>query len=201
MNAVIASYTAMNAMTTLTAKNAFQSASAALSSIQTLVSNINSGSIVLGGGTAGSSSALGLNALLVLLSYDNGAAVPAGNVTSSPTPTLAQKMYTAYSPTQNVLVASTSNQVLLVLTLSTNQIIFAIAAYTAGTSATGYASGLGTGSAYGSGGSTAGNIVYTTNLSIVYPNQNISPLLLSGSLYVEQQYYNTNYYYLTYTPS
>jgi len=200
MNAITGSYTLMNAMTTLVAKNAFQSASAALSSIQTLVSNINSGSIALGGGTAGSSTALGSNALLVLLSYDNGAAVPAGNATNSPTPTLASKMYTAYSPVQdvyNILYADGSDLTSLVLNVSTNQIVFAVGAY----STSGNDAGLGTGSGWGNGGSTAGNIVYTANSSITYPNQNISPLLLSGSLYVEQGGDITYYYYLTYTPS
>jgi len=199
MNAIVASYTAMNAMTTLVAKNAFQSASSQLSIIQTLVSNINSGSIALGGGTAGSSSALGSNALLVLLSYDNGAAVPAGNASSSPSPTLASNMYTKYSPASQLYYPPGPNYTQLVLTLSTNQIIFVIGAYTTNS---GYPGGLGTGSSYGSGGSTAGNIIYTTNTSIVYPNQNISPLLLSGSLYVEGgDYHGPYYYYLTYTPS
>jgi len=199
MNAVIASYTAMNAMTTLVAKNAFQSASSQLSIIQTLVSNINSGTIVLGGGTAGSSSALGSNALLVLLSYDNGAAVPAGNATSSPTPTLASKMYAAYSPALYDYNNTSANTTSLVLTLSTNQIVFAVGAY--GQYSSSSAGGLGTGSSYGNGGSTAGNIIYAPSNTFVYPNQNISPLLLSGSLYVEHSTYAIFYYYLTYTPS
>jgi len=200
MNAVIASYTAMNAMTTLVAKNAFQSASAALSSIQTLVSNINSGSIVLGGGAAGSSTALGYNALLVLLSYHNGAAVPAGNATSSPTPTLAQKMYTAYSPTQNTYYNSSVNALYVTaLTLATNQIVFAIGAYA---SASGSAAGLGNAPGFSQTGAGASNIIYTTNSSIIYPNMGNSPLLLSGTLYVEAGAINTtDYYYLTYTPS
>jgi len=199
MNAIIGSYTAMNAMIKLSVKNALQSASGALSSIQTLVSNINSGSIVLGGGTAGSSSALGLNALLVLLSYDNGAAVPAGNATSSPTPTLAQKMYTAYSPTQNGYYNSsyTSGAYTTVLTLATNQIVFVLYASAA---PSGYAAGLGNASGYQTNGTGASNIIYTTGSS--YPNEGTSPLLLSGTLYVEAYVTNTTYYYyLTYTPS
>ena len=199
MNAIIGSYTAMNAMIKLSVKNALQSASGALSSIQTLVSNINSGSIVLGGGTAGSSSALGLNALLVLLSYDNGAAVPAGNATSSPTPTLAQKMYTAYSPTQNGYYNSsyTSGAYTTVLTLATNQIVFVLYASAA---PSGYAAGLGNASGYQTNGTGASNIIYTTGSS--YPNEGTSPLLLSGTLYVEAATTNTTYYYyLTYTPS
>jgi len=200
MNAIISSYTAMNAMTTLVAKNAFQSASAALSSIQTLVSNINSGSIALGGGATGSSTALGYNALLVLLSYDNGAAVPAGNATSSPTPTLAQKMYTAYSPTQySYNNTSGSNNSFTVVTLATNQIVFAVGTYTSYASA---AAGLGNVSGYGVLGANASNIIYTTNSSIQYPNEGTSPLLLSGTLYVDVgNSVTTYYYYLTYTPS
>jgi len=197
MNAVIASYTAMNTMTTLAAKNAFQSASSQLSYIQTLVSNINSGTIALGGGTAGSSSALGLNALLVLLSYDNGAAVPAGNATSSPTPTLASKMYTAYSPTQNSYSSSSSAST-PVVTLATNQIVFAVGAY----SYSSVSVGMGNASGYSTSGTNASNILYTTSASIAYPNEGTSPLLLSGTLYVEVQGgYMAYYYYLTYTPS
>jgi len=192
MNAVLSSYISMNAMTTLVAKNAFQSASAALSSIQTLVSNINSGSIVLGGGTAGSSSALGLNALLVLLSYDNGAAVPAGNATSSPSPTLASKMYSAYSPTQYSYTSNTNTSSSAVVTLATNQIVFAVGVYeTSG----GHGIGL-------TNNSSTANIISTTNTSIVYPNLSTSPLLLSGTLYVIAGSSTTGYYYyLTYTPS
>jgi len=197
MNAVIASYTAMNAMTTLTAKNALQSASTALSSIQTLVSNINSGSIVLGGGTAGSSSALGLNALLVLLSYDNGAAVPAGSATSSPSPTLASKMYAAYSPTQNTYSSSYNISYPAVI-LVTNQIVFAVGIYS---NTSGNAVGLGNLPGYSTTGTNASNIIYTTATSIQYPNKGTSPLLLSGTLYVEVQGSTAYYYYLTYTPS
>jgi len=187
MNAIIASYTAMNALTTLAAKNAFQSASSQLSIIQTLVSNINSGSIVLGGGATGSSTALGYNALLVLLSYNNGAAVPPGNATSSPTPTLASKMYAAYSPTQHTAI----NNTVAVLTLATNQIVFAVGAYSTGAGYVGM----------GDSSSNPSDIVSTPNTSIVYPNENVSPLRLSGSLYVFPNGTTIYYYYLTYTPS
>jgi len=187
MNAIIASYTAMNALTTLAAKNAFQSASSQLSIIQTLVSNINSGSIVLGGGATGSSTALGYNALLVLLSYNNGAAVPPGNATSSPTPTLASKMYAAYSPTQHTAI----NNTVAVLTLATNQIVFAVGAYSTGAAYVGM----------GDSSSNPSDIVSTPNTSIVYPNENVSPLRLSGSLYVFPNGTTIYYYYLTYTPS
>jgi len=198
MNAVIASYNAMNAMTTLAAKNAFQSASAALSSIKTLVSNINSGSIVLGGGTAGSSSALGSNALLVLLSYNNCAAVPAGNASGSPTPTLASKMYSAYSPSQYSF-SSESNSSTTAVTLASNQIVFAVGAYA---SISGYVAGLGNASGYSASYTNASNILFTTSTSITYPNEGTSPLLLSGTLYAEVQAGITAYYYyLTYTPS
>jgi len=188
MEEITNSYTAMNAMTTLVAKNAFQSASAELSSIQTLVSNINSGKIALGGGATGSSSALGWNALLVLLSYDNGAAVPAGNATSSPTPTLASKMYSAYSPTQNSYAGNSSSAAVVVI--ATNQIVFAIGAYT---TTSGNAAGLGNASGYQVNGTGASNIIYTTSTSLTYPNEGISPLLLSGTLYVEGEI--TTYYY------
>jgi len=196
MNIITGSYTAMNAMTTLAAKNAFQSASSQLSYIQTLISKINSGTIVLGGGRAGSSSALGLNALLVLLSYDNGAAVPAGNASSSPTPTLASKMYSAYSPTQNSYSPG-SNSSTSAVTLATNQIVFAVGGY--GTSA-GYSAGMGNVSGYSTTGTNASNILYTTAQSVTFPNEGVSPLLLSGSLYVCTSY-TIDYYYLTYTPS
>jgi len=200
MNAVIASYTAMNAMTTLVAKNAFQSASSQLSIIQTLVSKINSGSIVLGGGATGSSSALGSNALLVLLSYNNGAAVPPGNATSSPTPTLAQNMYTAYSPTQYSF-SSSSNSSTSAVTLAPNQIVFGIAVVNVEANGSNYV-GMGNASGYTTNGTGASNIILTNSIGNVYPNEGTSPLLLSGALYVEVTGEFTNsYYYLTYTPS
>jgi len=199
MTAIIASYTAMNAMTTATAMNAFVSASSQLSIIQTLVSNINSGSIALGGGTAGSSSALGSNALLVLLSYDNGAAVPAGNATSSPTPTLAQKMYSAYSPTQ-YNYAPSSNTYTAAVTLATNQILFAVGAYA---SLHGSSSGVSNTAGYND---PANIIWFLAENSMTYPNEGTSPLLLSGTLYVQAEGgcmdpVSTTYCYLTYTPS
>jgi len=199
MNAIINSYNAMNAMTTLVAKNAFQSASSQLSYIQTLVSKINSGSIVLGGGATGSSTALGYNALLVLLSYNNGAAVPAGNATNSPTPTLAQKMYTAYSPVKYTY-APTSNTYTAAVTLATNQILFAVGAYAS-------YSGSSDGVSNTPGYLNPTNIIWGLALnSMTYPNQGTSPLLLSGTLYVQAEGgfstpISTTYCYLTYTPS
>jgi len=206
MNAIINSYNAMNAMTTLVAKNAFQSASAALSSIQTLVSNINSGSIVLGGGTAGSSSALGLNALLVLLSYDNGAAVNIPSDTSnSPIPTLAQKIYGSY--TMSTFVSGTSGASAQ-FTLQPNQIVFVVAALGTGS----YANvGSGTGFISGANNLISGAAnVGTSSTPLTFVNGPLSPFFLGNNSNANNFWLTgasnstaTAYYvtYITYTPS
>ena len=206
MNVITSSYIAMNAMTTLVAYNAFISASAGLSAIQQLVSNINSGNIVLGGGTTGSSSALGLNALLVLLSYNNATAVNIPSDTSnSPIPTLAQKIYGSY--TMSTFVSGTSGASAQ-FTLQPNQIVFVVAALGTGS----YANvGSGTGFISGANNLISGAAnVGTSSTPLTFVNGPLSPFFLGNNSNANNFWLTgasnstaTAYYvtYITYTPS
>jgi len=75
MNAIINSYIAINTMTTLTVYNAIATSPVASSAVSELLSKINSGSMVFGGGKTGDSSHIGLNGFLTLLSANNGYAI------------------------------------------------------------------------------------------------------------------------------
>ena len=206
MNVITSSYIAMNAMTTLVAYNAFISASAGLSAIQQLVSNINLGNIVLGGGTTGSSSALGLNALLVLLSYNNATAVNIPSDTSnSPIPTLAQKIYGSY--TMSTFVSGTSGASAQ-FTLQPNQIVFVVAALGTGS----YANvGSGTGFISGANNLISGAAnVGTSSTPLTFVNGPLSPFFLGNNSNANNFWLTgasnstaTAYYvtYITYTPS
>jgi len=203
MNVITSSYIAMNAMTTLVAYNAFISASAGLSAIQQLVSNINSGNIVLGGGTTGSASALGLNALLVLLSYNNAAAVNIPSDTSnSPIPTLAQKIYGSY--TMSTFVSGTSGASAQ-FTLKPNQLVFVVAAL-----GTGSYANVGSGTGLISGANNLISAAGTSSTPLTYVNGPLSPFFL-GNNSNDNNFWLTGapnstataYYvtYITYTPS
>ena len=195
MPIVMKSCNAMNSFTTLTAYNTFKTATEQLSLVQTLVSDINAGTILLA--TVGDETHLSVNALLVILTYDNGAAVPAGNATNSPTPTLTSKIRAVASSTTFTM---TTTGVTLIKTLATNEIVFALFARPNFAS---YVVGVGTGSTYDTSGTsgTADDIAYTVAGGGTGPNESTSPLLLSGTLYGENNKAPATVYYISYIPA
>ncbi len=194
MNAITSSYTAINAMTTLTAYNAIKTLTLT-TPVKTLISNINSGSMALASTTTGSSTTIGLNGLLTLLSVDNGSAVTPGNSTASySSNTLAQKLDSAFSSLYHP--GAGGHGTTLLHTLSTNEIAFMVKVYlSAGVNETKDA---------GTSSSEYNNIInYIDATHTHFPNGTVSPLRLSGDLYIytATSSYTLYGYYLSYTPS
>ncbi|MCL5033284.1 MAG: hypothetical protein M1542_08580 [Thermotogae bacterium] len=190
MSAIIVSYSAMNAMTTLTVAQTLQSASATISVIETLISNIISGSTAITTGN-GSSTALGVNPLLVLLSYNNGAALTANYTNAF---SLAQKIYNLGSSAYSSAGAGYEGTTLL-LTVATNQIVFILTASRDGK----YGFSVGTSSSNTSNIFTGGSGSPTAYVG------SACPLLFSGTTLYESggdDAYSSggNVYYATYTP-
>ncbi len=193
MNAIVSSYTAINAMTTLTAYTALQ-ASTLSPSVTTLISNINSGTMILGSTATGSATTIGLNGLLVLLATDNGAAVTSGNSTESySSNTLAQKIDSAFGSLE-IESSDPNGDSVTVVTVGTNQIVFVVKGTAPDPNVD-----------WSVTSSVNGNIIWYNTQGTIYPNESASPLQLSGATVTQAPSQTGSMplytYYVTYTPS
>ncbi len=200
MNNLTSSYTAMNAMTTLVAASAFQNSSIAGSTVATLVSNINAGKVILGGGKLGTSTALGLNALLVFLSANNGSAMPAPNSDGS-APTLFTKIENAFGSLFSTISTSSSSS--KSTSLPSNSIILVDKMTVSASSGSSGKSSGGAGTT--TGGTDIINIPSSLTISgstVLYPNSTHSGLIINSNAYFHGGGwpFTLYFHYATYTP-